>query len=234
MKHMPSPLIDFIEGATSIRELLAPRPGYGISDYPWAKSMLGKHPLPVWQRASVWSVADKVSFIESIYLGADLGSVIINGWLDIDGKAAPFSDCLLDGQQRIGSLFDYQAGKFPVFGSYFHELTQRDQARFRNHQIGLKTCKCFDEEILKRVYDINNFAGKRHLESERAIPVTKQEDGLMDIVAQIYVPEVEFQPSQKHIEEWISFQLGLINGMSDDNPLLLEDEMTAKTLQFTR
>ena len=100
-------------------------------DYPWAKKMLGKFPLPPWQRDSVWTREQKVSFIKSVYLGYDLGSVVINGYLTIQNdKLAKFSDCLIDGQQRLGAILDYTDNEFSVYGLLWKELDRNEQNRF--------------------------------------------------------------------------------------------------------
>jgi uncharacterized protein with ParB-like and HNH nuclease domain len=133
------------------------------------KKMLGKFPLPSWQRDSVWKIKQKISFIESIYLGYDLGSIVINGY--VNGKndtLVKFSDCLIDGQQRIEAMLEYNDNKFPIFGSYWKELDRQDQTRFLYKEVGKRMVHCFDEQKLKDVYNHLNFSGTRHKKSEKA------------------------------------------------------------------
>ena len=80
MSRIPEKILDFRNTSSAIAELISLTSGYGKSDYPWAKKMLGKFPLPPWQRDSVWTLNQKVSFIESVYLGYDLGSIVINDY----------------------------------------------------------------------------------------------------------------------------------------------------------
>lgn len=169
MNKMPEKILDFSQSGVSISDLVNTRHGYGASDYPWAKKMLGKFPLPSWQRDSVWTKKQKISLIESVYLGYDLGSVVINGYLD--GKndtLVKFSDCLIDGQQRIEAMIEYTHSKFPVFGAYWKDLNRHDQSRFLYRELSKRMVHCFEEEKLKEVYNHLNFSGTNHKKRERA------------------------------------------------------------------
>lgn len=169
MSRLPEKAMDFRNSSSAIAEFLSPSNGYGASDYPWAKKMLGKFPLPPWQRDSVWTLDQKVSFIQSVYLGYDLGSVVINDYLNINNdKLAKFSDCLIDGQQRLEAIFDYTNNKFSVYGLFWKELSRSEQNRFKLRELGKRMVNCFDEEKLKQVYNHLNFSGTRHKENERA------------------------------------------------------------------
>jgi hypothetical protein len=161
--------MDFRNSSSAIAEFVSANHGYSASDYPWSKKMLGKFPLPPWQRDSVWTLDQKVSFIQSVYLGYELGSVVINDYKNIrNDKLAKFSDCLIDGQQRIECILDYTSSKFSVYGLFWKELERREQNRFLMRELGKRMVNCFDEEKLKQVYNHLNFSGTRHKESERA------------------------------------------------------------------
>ncbi|MFC5079533.1 hypothetical protein VTH8203_01520 [Vibrio thalassae] len=167
--RIPQPIIKFSESGVMISDLVDKRHGYTAEDYPWARKMLGKFPIPTWQRDSVWTLKQKVSFIESCYLGYDIGSIVVNGYLDLDDNTlAEYSDCLIDGQQRVEALLDYTSDKFKVFGFYYSELERSEQSRFLYRELGKRTTDCFDERKLKVVYNHLNFSGTNHLESERA------------------------------------------------------------------
>ncbi|MCX8795868.1 DUF262 domain-containing protein [Vibrio parahaemolyticus] len=169
MGKILSRIIKSTASQTFISELVGVRVGYNQSDYPWAKKMLGKFPLPQWQRDSVWTDKQKVSLIESAYYGFDLGAIVINTYdHDKKGNLIPFSDCLIDGQQRIGAMLDYINSKFKVNGYYFNELSRQEQGSFMMRDIGLHKISCFEEEKLKMLYNHLNFSGTNHKESERA------------------------------------------------------------------
>ncbi|CCO44212.1 conserved hypothetical protein [Vibrio nigripulchritudo SOn1] len=167
--RIPQPIIEFSESGMMISDLVNQRHGYSQTDYPWARKMLGKFPIPTWQRESVWTLAQKVSFIESCYLGYDIGSIVVNGYQELENNTlAEYSDCLIDGQQRVESMLDYTQDKFKVFGLFYSALSRSEQARFLYRELGKRTTNCFDEEKLKAVYNHLNFSGTNHRESERA------------------------------------------------------------------
>ena len=169
MSRIPSEMLKFSESGIQIGEIILSTHGYTADDYPWAKRMLGKYPIPQWQRDSVWTLEQKVSFIRSAYFGFDLGSVVFNSWREnSDKKLVYLSDIIIDGQQRIEAILDYVQDKFPVFGLYWSELTRGEQLRFKTRQLSRKTTRCFDEALLKEVYNHLNFSGTNHKESERA------------------------------------------------------------------
>lgn len=165
---MPKPIVKFTESGILIGDIISERMGYDASDYPWAKRMLGKFPIPEWQRDSVWTIEQKISFIESVYLGYDLGSVVINGYKEINRALVKHSDILIDGQQRTEAILEYVAGEFKVFGAYWADVAVNDKSRFRMRQLGRRTTHCFDEVILKQIYNHLNFSGTSHNEVERA------------------------------------------------------------------
>lgn len=168
MSRLPKPIIRFNSRSMPLELLICG--GKQESDYPWTNRFVGGWPLPAWQRDLVWTLDQKVSFIESVFIGYDLGSVMINEvlWDDESGTAVPMSDILVDGQQRISALIGYVQNEFPVNGLYWKDLTRVEQRIFREREIGLKSIACYDETKLKVVYNHLNFSGVRHEQSEVA------------------------------------------------------------------
>ncbi|QXM18781.1 hypothetical protein [Vibrio phage ST2-1pr] len=166
--RIPRPIIRFTSGSMPIELLICG--GKEESDYPWAKRFIGGWPLPSWQRGLVWSVEEKVAFIESVFIGYDLGSVMINdlNWDEDRKMTTPMSEIIVDGQQRISALIGYVNNDFSINGLYWKDLTRIEQRDFRERQIGLKSISCFDEEKLKIVYNHLNFGGVRHKDNEKA------------------------------------------------------------------
>lgn len=166
--RLPQPLISFATKSSAIGELVRHN-GYGPKDYPWATRMMGRFPLPSWQRGLVWTEQKNKNFIHSVFQGFDLGSVMINGWEDVPGGTLrPMSDILIDGQQRTNAIIQFTGNKFDYFGYHWDDMNRREQMRFLEAQIGLKATHCFDEKLLKRVYDLLNFTGVQHSEEQRA------------------------------------------------------------------
>ncbi|EGQ9133158.1 DUF262 domain-containing protein [Vibrio parahaemolyticus] len=167
MNRLPAPIIRFSSGSRPLEMLICG--GKEKRDYPWADRFIGDWPLPTWQRGLVWTIAQKVAFIESVFIGYDLGSVMINSldWLE-DNTSRPMSEIVIDGQQRISALIGFVGNEFAVNGLYWKELTRLEQRTFREREIGIKTVTCYDEDKLKVVYNHLNFSGVRHQMSEKA------------------------------------------------------------------
>ncbi|MFW1108333.1 DUF262 domain-containing protein [Vibrio parahaemolyticus] len=169
MNRLPAPIIRFSSGSRPLEILICG--GKEKSDYPWASRFIGGWPLPSWQRGLVWTVEQKVSFIESVFIGYDLGSVMINEahWPDGAKASTPMSEIIIDGQQRISALVGFVNNEFQVNGLFWRDLTREEQRVFREREIGMKRVACYDEAKLKAVYNHLNFSGVRHEESEKAV-----------------------------------------------------------------
>ena len=121
--------------------------------------------LPDWQRGLVWSQQQKVSFIESAWLGIPIGTYSYN---QVD-FGSPFDHLLIDGQQRMSAIQDYIEDAFPVFGARFSELEKPDERRWGMMvSFPCYIAKSRDEEWLKNYYNLTNFGGTAHGEAERA------------------------------------------------------------------
>jgi uncharacterized protein with ParB-like and HNH nuclease domain len=75
--RLPKPVIYFNSTSTTISGLVS-HAGYGKEAYPWAERMLGRFPLPKWQRQLVWSEDQKRCFIESAFLDYSTHTAPIN------------------------------------------------------------------------------------------------------------------------------------------------------------
>lgn len=168
MSRLPTPIIRFTSGSRPLEMLICG--GKERKDYPWASRFIGDWPLPVWQRGLVWTLEQKVAFIESVFIGYDLGSVMINGldWIEERDTTRPMSEVIIDGQQRISALIGFVSNEFPINGLYWKDLTRIEQRIFREREIGVKYVECFDENKLKVVYNHLNFSGVRHSLTEKA------------------------------------------------------------------
>lgn len=119
---------------------------------------LGWFVLPPFQRPPVWSVAQKVRFIESIWMRLPLGAYIYNrGAMD-----SPYDGWLLDGQQRITAILEYAADAFPVMGHLWSELTLVDQRVFRMIPMSCMETNLDDPVMLAEIYDRLAYGGTAH------------------------------------------------------------------------
>jgi hypothetical protein len=90
---------------------------------------LGRYVLPDFQRPFVWTEQQQVRFIESVFLGLDLGRMCVTSTMDSDYNG-PLDDLIIDGQQRLTTLDRFYRDQFPVRGLRFSELHPGDQRRF--------------------------------------------------------------------------------------------------------
>jgi uncharacterized protein with ParB-like and HNH nuclease domain len=81
--------------------------------------------LPPFQRPAVWTQSQQIKFIESMWLGLDLGRIV---YTQVNQPALQeFNWLLIDGQQRLTALKLYVENAFPVFGLYHKELHEVDR-----------------------------------------------------------------------------------------------------------
>lgn len=150
----------------------------GAQMYPWATRFAMGYPLPSWQRELVWTDAQKIRFIESIWAGVDVGSYLVNESWELCGEGhkttfREFSEILLDGQQRLTALEAYVCNEFAVPDAngtprFWRELPQRERRRFGSYHFAKATIASWDERSLRRAYDLRAFGGTPHKDSEKA------------------------------------------------------------------
>ena len=121
--------------------------------------------LPTWQRGLVWTQEQKIKFIESAWLGLNLGTYTFNRSKGFD---CPCDNLLVDGQQRMSALSDYLDDKFKVFGYQYSEITDLDNRSFDSRTFTAFIIETDDEEYLKRYYNLMNFGGTAHKIGEEA------------------------------------------------------------------
>lgn len=120
--------------------------------------------LPEWQRGLVWSEDQNIKLIESLWLGVSIGTYTFNRkW------GSEYNNLLIDGQQRLNAIERYLNDCFPVFGYRWSETTKFDKRRFRHtcHFHSFIT-ESDDDAYLRSYYNMMNFGGTAHKESERA------------------------------------------------------------------
>jgi len=120
--------------------------------------------LPSWQRPSVWTREQEVSFMESIWKGVPLGTWTFNRTTHGD----PLDDLLIDGQQRLTAIGNYLLDSFPVLGYKWSEVTKVDRRFFGSFTFSSYITETRDEDYLKNYYNMMNFGGTAHTEDQRA------------------------------------------------------------------
>lgn len=138
-------------------------------------------PLPPWQRGREWSEEQNKRFIQSVWMEMDLGTYMVNNTEDYAEdeenilRAGKFTDILLDGQQRLSAIQDYLTGKFAMLDAegvpaFWLDLSISDRVFFKNRVFNCSFIKSTDEAYLRTAYDLRNFGGVAHKESQRASP----------------------------------------------------------------
>lgn len=94
------------------------------------------------QRNYVWLKKHQISLIETILLGYAIPEIYL--WIiDTDPSTGETKYSIVDGQQRIGAVFDYIDGKFPLKSSFLTE----SRADYAN-----KYFKDLDDDSKKKIW----------------------------------------------------------------------------------
>jgi hypothetical protein len=115
--------------------------------------------LPDWQRPRVWTPAQNVRFIESIWYDLPIGSYVVNADFRSGNR---FDNYLIDGQQRWSAIADYLADHYTVFGERYSDLSVLDKRRFGLHVFPCVETKLTSEAELKEIYDRLAYGGTPH------------------------------------------------------------------------
>lgn len=90
-----------------------------------------------YQREAVWTLADKVSLIDSIFNNIEIGKfVLIKVWQE-SGRTHNKDFEVLDGKQRITALTEFYEGRFPYKGLTYDMLSRQDQNRFLDSMVAV-------------------------------------------------------------------------------------------------
>lgn len=114
---------------------------------------------PPYQRRSVWNEAYREYFIETILLGYPAPAIFLHEDIQSDGTA---SYDVVDGKQRLTSIFEFIGGSFPVSedsklerhqGKYFSSLDEESRKSFWTYQFSVEYLPTTDEGTLNNVFD---------------------------------------------------------------------------------
>lgn len=180
--RMPVDSLDAKVSNLCISELLGRLEAFGDEEramYPWTDRFVMGFPLPKWQRPQVWSLEQKVRFIQSIWAGVDIGSYMVNDNYEYLKDCAgndcyrELSEVLLDGQQRLTAIEEYLLNKLAVPDAngdlrYWKELPRIERRRFGSYHFARANVKSWDEATLRLAYDLRAFGGTPHTEAQRA------------------------------------------------------------------
>lgn len=128
---------------------------------------IGTLVLPPFQRPAVWTQEQQVRFIESVWNGYDIGRYVV--YQPHHPEFSRFTDCVIDGQQRIRAILAYVNSEFPVLGYRWSELPRVDKRRFEMITFN-RACirETMSEAQLRDMYNRMNYGGTPHTEDQRA------------------------------------------------------------------
>lgn len=131
------------------------------------KTVLG-FPIPSWQRPLVWTTAQRIKLIESIWYGYDIGTYTYCAPKFLSEDVSGTSFLLIDGQQRMDAIQRYWQDEFDVFGLFWSEVPHAEQRRFYGEKFPSYEMEGGSEQELKDAYNRMNFGGVNHTEDQRA------------------------------------------------------------------
>jgi len=160
---------------------------------------LGNFVLPPFQRPPVWTRAQQVRFIESIWNGLPLGAYIVNRVLAPLGNK--YDNLLLDGQQRITAILDYTDSKFEVFGHLWSDLTKQDHSQFGMTPMSYLETQLSDMATILDVYDRLAYGGTPHDPKAEAIEHVSFREG-DELVVRARFKSFSDEFAEPHIWLW--------------------------------
>jgi hypothetical protein len=87
---------------------------------------------PKFQRGSVWTLDQKIAWIESILMGIGLPAIFINRFPE-EHSVYGFREIVIDGQQRLRATAEFMQDQFSVRGELFGEQSDRFKRSFTMH-----------------------------------------------------------------------------------------------------
>lgn len=128
---------------------------------------------PEYQRGYVWTEQDQVDLIDSIFNRINIGSFVFirhHGYLheksgglvtyiNLDGdeftidREQDYTNSIVDGQQRLTTIWKFYTNQFKYKGLYHDEMNFRDRCEFENTTISTRTIN--EDDVNKRdIFDM--------------------------------------------------------------------------------
>lgn len=112
-------------------------------------------PRPEFQRNLVWSNKDRVAFLDTVLRGYPFPEIYV-ALTEVDLETAEGAEMLVDGQQRVTTLFQYFEGsqslKLPAGIAPYRELDAGQQTNFMNYEVAVRNLGVVSIEEVKEVF----------------------------------------------------------------------------------
>lgn len=110
-----------------------------------------------YQREHVWSKADKIDLIDSIFNNIDIGKfVFVQRDFSTDGALYE----ILDGKQRLTAITEFYEDRYKYKGFYYSELSEFDKNKFESHPIAYGYLENPNKEAIFETFIKLNTCGK--------------------------------------------------------------------------
>lgn len=112
-------------------------------------------PRPDFQRRLVWSNKDKCNFIETVLLGYPFPEIYVAAG-DVDVETGEAKEMLVDGQQRVTTLYQYFSGstelKLPKQIRPYSELSKDEKENFLQYDVVVRDLGKVDLLSIREVF----------------------------------------------------------------------------------
>lgn len=112
-------------------------------------------PRPEFQRRLVWSNKDKCSFLETVLLAYPFPEIYVAAG-EVDVETGEAKEMLVDGQQRITTLFQYftGSGDLKIAGDLkpYAQLTNEEKEKFLQYEVVVRDLGRVEMEQIREVF----------------------------------------------------------------------------------
>lgn len=115
---------------------------------------------PEYQRNYVWEEKDRISLLDSIFTGVDIGRIIMRERSDEEYLQDGLMYEIIDGKQRLLTLLAYYENRFPYHGVFYNELSDKDRRQFLDADAALAIVHNLDMAGAIRIFLMTNKSGK--------------------------------------------------------------------------
>lgn len=113
------------------------------------------HPRPDFQRRTVWTNPDKVAFIDTILSDYPFPEIYI-ATKSVDTETGEVIEMLVDGQQRLQTIYDYFRGVSPFKNARsirpFKDLLKEEKETFLAYEVAVRNLGQLQEETIRGVF----------------------------------------------------------------------------------
>ena len=115
---------------------------------------------PDYQRGRVWTAEDQGRLLESIFMGAEIGKFVFRVRSTCETIEDGLNYEIIDGKQRLLTLLDFYAGRFPYQGVFFNDLDPVDQRTFKDTSVCIADVENYTRDDILKIFLLLNRGGR--------------------------------------------------------------------------